>query len=194
MKRTKFFKLLSLFVVMSAFILAGCSSKDDEPNNPDDNGSGSESISTIPYKDLWGTWQIESIKDSESGKVVNINHVVTIGMFEPQQSSDDAGSFIAYNIETWAHSYDNLVSYSVNDKEDSSFATISFVKDKNKALNTSEVFSIIFSIGSKELVETFVLSDLTASNKSIVAKTSAYGYTYDGNVTMYSGAITMKKL
>ncbi len=195
MKRKKYLKLLSLLVVMSTLIFLGCSSNDDEPDN---SGLTTDSLSSIPYRDLSGTWLIESLKESDSGKVININKTVTINKFEPVQSSDNIISSISNNLQTWAHNYDDLVSYSFDDEEKTSFATVAFVKDENKTLNSSAVFSIAFSVTTKQsdllLIESFVLSSFNISEKGMVAKVSSYAHAYDGTVTSYVGAITMKKI
>lgn len=194
MKRTNYFKLISLFVVMSALFLAGCAS-DDEPN---DKVSVSDAFITVPYLDLTGQWLIEGIKDSESGKSVNINKVITINRFEPIQSSNDVVSLLGNNLQSWAHTYDDLVIYSSDDEEKSTFAIISFAKDIDKALNTSTVSSISFTLATKEsdrlLIESFVLSQLKIFDNKMIANTGAFGHTFDGSVTSYSGPITLKKL
>ena len=194
MKQFNFLKTLSFLfmVIATTFALASCSSDKDEPENPDNSGY---TLSTIPYTDLYGTWLIQNIKNSETGTVVEIDQKIGIGNFSPNQSSDNVTDLLNYQI--WSTSYDDVITYDTGEGEQSAYATITFYKENKWSLKSSRVASLIFTLSSNKegmpYVQSFVMNDLSFSDGILTAKTCAYG-TSDDLMNPINGSITMKKL
>lgn len=187
-------KLLPLMcaALVTSLCIASCSSDNDEPKNP---GNGDFDFYAVPYGDLYGSWIIESFKDEETGAVTTINKDITIGQFTPKPS-DRVIDYPYY--QGWAQSFEDLISYSLDGDKRSSFAIMSLFNKKNQSLNSTVVFSIEFSLVSLKndmlFTETFVLSDLHLSGNRLIVDSAAYGYVFDGTVTVNHGTITLKKL
>ncbi|MDE7431252.1 MAG: hypothetical protein K2N34_04980 [Lachnospiraceae bacterium] len=198
MKQSNFLKTLSLFfvVIVTMFTLASCSSDKDEPENPDNSGSGFGTEAMIPYSSLPGTWIIESIKDSETGKVISINQTIKINNFEPKQEPSNVVTNQGYQV--WAETYFDVLSYQNLEKEENSYIIIGFSKYENKVLQSSLVYSVTFPVTIKNddsnIIKSFSLADLHLSGKQLVAKESAYGMMEGTNAIHVSGSVTMKKL
>ncbi len=192
MKRTNYFKLLSLFVVMYAVVVAGgCSSIDGEPENQ----QISETISSIPYSDIIGSWTIESITDSETGKVTPINLNIKVNLFSPIQESTNVATENGYQY--WAEAYDDLISYSNSIEEEFSVGIVGFCKGNNENLQSSLVYSFSFGVTIEKEdsydAYSFSLSDFVLSGKVLKAKHSSYIFGSGTNISTVSGTITMKK-
>lgn len=174
MKRTNYFKLLSLFAVMSAFVLAGCSSKDDEPENPDDNGQEVNTGAMIKSSELPGTWVVESIKDADTGKVTAINQTVHIANFTPTQEHSDVTT--SNGFELWAEGFDNILNYDNSVDDDHKGILFGFCKEKGKGLGFSLIYEIIFTTDTyidkeedKDRIQIYTLADLHLSGNVLTA-------------------------
>ncbi|MDE6008382.1 MAG: hypothetical protein K2G90_04165 [Muribaculaceae bacterium] len=198
MKQSILLKTLSLLLIVIAtmFSVVSCSSDKDEPQNPDNSESGNGTDSMIPYTSLPGTWLIESIKDSQTGKVTSINQTIKINNFEPKQESSNVVTNQGYQV--WAETYFDVLGYQNFGVEEYSYVIMGFSKAENRDLKSSLVYSVSFPVtienDDSHIIKSFSLADLHLSGKQLVAKESAYGIMEGTNAIHISGSITMKKL
>lgn len=190
-KSLPFFLLLIITVV--AFV--GCSK--DEPKNSDINGAGFGTEAMIPYSTLKGTWIIESIQDSKTGKETEINQTVYIGDFTPKQESSNVVTQNGYQF--WGESYFDLLSYTgLSGEKENAYVIMGFCKEQNKGLLSSLLYEITFTTSSynenTSLMQGYVLTDFRLSGKELLAKNSVYNYVKDTNSMQIVGTIKMIKL
>lgn len=203
MKQSNFLKTLSLlFVVMATtFAFASCSSDKDEPENPDNSGSGIGTEAMISYTSLPGTWLIESIKDSETGKVTSINQKVTIKEFEITREHVDSDDIESENgYEFWAEGYSDIMDYDNSVDSDHKGIIFGCCEQQNKGLGSTLIYEMLFTTETyidnegNSQIQIFVLSDLHLSGNVLTAYESTYSSLPAPYVPQILGTITMKKL
>lgn len=197
MKQKNILKTLSLFlvVVVSALATASCSSDDEEP---DFFGTGTVNVrSMIPYSEIYGTWIIEGIKDSESGVVTPINQKITIADFTP---IIDSLPVRAEDYDLWGYEYSDILSYDDQNLDDdkSVIILINFCKKNQQSLDSSLISTLYFGakINSNisSLTQSFFLSSFKFSDGLLQCSNSVYEYKAEGKLKSINGVVSMRKL